>query len=68
MKDSDEMRAVLLWLREPPNEIATTHKPESIIYRVYEDDDTHDIHLQFWGWEIVLMADGRWFWSDTSGG
>ena len=26
------------------------------------------IHLQFWGWAIVLLKDGSWFFEDTSGG
>ncbi|MFA9239466.1 MAG: hypothetical protein ACEQSQ_06195 [Candidatus Paceibacteria bacterium] len=28
----------------------------------------NDISLQFWGWEIVLSKDGRYYINDTSGG
>ena len=27
-----------------------------------------DLHIQFWGWELVLCDDGGWFFNDTSGG
>ena len=26
------------------------------------------IVLQFWGWAIVLLENGEWFFEDTSGG
>lgn len=30
--------------------------------------DVDSIHLQFCGWEIVLLPDGNYFINDTSGG
>lgn len=33
----------------------------------WTDKEGHN-HLQFWGWEIVLLKDGTYFLSDTSGG
>ena len=35
--------------------------------RPYFRDDK-SISLQLCGWNIVLLEDGTWYWSDTSGG
>ena len=30
--------------------------------------DNGDLFLRFWGWELALLKNGRWYLSDTSGG
>jgi len=41
---------------------------QALINATVYQTGANELTFQFWGWAVVLLPDGRWFWTDTSGG
>jgi hypothetical protein len=54
------------WLKEAEKEAVENQHNPFIPYSFRFTEDS--AHIQFWGCEVVLTKDGKWFMNDTSGG
>lgn len=58
-----DLAKVYSWIKE--NEEFRPKLPTVTHNTLFGQDN---IAFQYWGWAIVLLPNGKWFWEDTSGG
>ena len=63
MTKREDMAQLKLWIDKDMKEYENL---PTVYHRTRHKQNS--ISFQFWGWNIVLLPNGKWFWGDTSGG